>query len=82
MKVTAVKDFYDLTAFVGRRAGEVIEVPEDRGARLIEMQLAKAEGAKVEKTETPESNAGGSAKSAAKGAAKTAAKRTAKKEPI
>lgn len=65
MKVIATKDFYDLTAFVGRRAGDVIEVPEDRGARLIEMRLAKEEGAKPEKAKAPE--------------AKPAAKKTAKK---
>lgn len=65
MKVIAVKDFYDLKAFVGRRAGEVIEVPEDRGARLIEMRFAEAEGAKPEKAEAPK--------------AKSAAKKTAKK---
>lgn len=65
MKVIVTKDFYDLTAFCGRRAGDVIEVPEDRGARLIEMRFAKAEGAKAEKAETPK--------------AKPAAKKTAKK---
>ena len=69
MKVTATQDFYDLTAFTGRRAGEVIEVPEDRGARLIEMRLAKAEDAKPEKEEAPK----------AKQAEKTAAKKTVKK---
>ena len=68
MKVTVVKDFYDLTAFVGRRAGDVIEVPEDRGAKLIEMRFAEAEGGK-QKAEAPK----------AKPAAKTAAKKTAKK---
>ena len=47
MKVTVTKDFYDLAAFTGRRAGDVIEVPEDRGARLIGMGFA--EGAKPEK---------------------------------
>ena len=68
MKVTVIKDIYDLTAFKGRRAGEVIEVPEDRGIRLIGMLLAKAEGAKSEKAETKE-----------KPAAKAAAKKTVKK---
>ena len=53
MKVIAVKDFYDLTAFTGRRAGDVIEVPEDRGAKLIAMQFAKAEAAKAEKPKAP-----------------------------
>ena len=65
MKVIATKDFYDLTAFVGRRAGDVIEVPEDRGARLNEMRHAKEEGAKPEKAVAPK--------------AKPAAKKTAKK---
>ena len=69
MKVTVTQDFYDLKAFTGRRAGEVVEVPEDRGARLIEMRLAKAEGAKPEKAEKPK----------AKQAEKTAAKKTVKK---
>ena len=67
MKVIVTKDFYDLAAFTGRRAGDVIEVPEDRGAKLIGMQFAKAEGG--EKAEAPK----------AKPAAKTAAKKTAKK---
>lgn len=49
MKVTVTQDFYDLKAFCGRRAGDVIEVPEDRGAMLIKMRFAKAEGAKPEK---------------------------------
>ena len=53
MKVIAVRDFYDLVANKGRRIGDVIEVPEDRGARLIEMRLAEAECAKPEKTEAP-----------------------------
>ena len=66
MKVIAEKDFYDLVAFCGRRAGEVIEVPEDRGARLIEMRLAKAE---TQKAEAPK----------AKPVAKPTAKKTAKK---
>ena len=69
MKVTVTQDFYDLTAFTGRRMGEVIEVPEDRGARLIEMRLAKAESAKEEKAEALK----------AKQAAKTTAKKTVKK---
>ena len=69
MKVTVTQDFYDLTALTGRRAGDVIEVPEDRGTRLIEMRLAKAEGEKPEKAEEPK----------AKQAAKTAAKKTARK---
>ena len=65
MKVIVTKDFYDLTAFCGHRVGEVIEVPEDRGADLIKKQLVKAEGAKPEKAEAPK--------------AKPAAKKTAKK---
>jgi len=64
MKVTVTKDFYDLKAFCGRLAGDVIEVPEDRGARLIEMRFAEAEGAKPEKADAPK------AKPAAKKAAK------------
>ena len=43
MKVTVTKDFYDLKAFKGRRAGDVIEVPEDRGAELIRRKFAKPE---------------------------------------
>ena len=70
MKVTVIKDFYDLAAFTGRRTGEVIEVPEDRGTRLIGMRLVKAGEAKPEKTEAPK------AKSAAKPAAKKTVKRT------
>lgn len=69
MKVTATKDFYDMTAFKGRRAGDVIEVPEDRGIQLIAMRLAKAEVVKPEKAEGPK----------AKPAAKTAAKKTVKR---
>ena len=65
MKVTVTQDFYDLTVYTGRRAGDVIEVPEDRGAMLIKMRFAKAEGAKPEKADAPK--------------AKPAAKRTAKK---
>ena len=65
MKVIVMQDFYDLTAFVGRRAGDVIEVPEDRGADLIEMRFAKAEGARAAKAEAPK--------------AKPVAKKTAKK---
>lgn len=65
MKVIVKQDFYDLTAFTGRRAGDVIEVPEDRGARLIEMRFAEAEGAKPEKAAVPK------AKPAAKKTAKT-----------
>ena len=65
MKVIVMQDFYDLTAFVGRRAGDVIEVPEDRGADLIEMRFAKVEGARAAKAEAPK--------------AKPAAKKTAKK---
>ena len=65
MKVTVTRDFYDLKAFVDRKAGDVIEVPEDRGSRLIAMLFAKADGAKAEKAETPK--------------AKPAAKKTAKK---
>jgi len=64
MKVIVTKDFYDLTVFCGRRAGEVIEVPEDRGANLIKKQLVKAEGAKPENADAPK------AKPAAKKAAK------------
>lgn len=67
MKVIATVDFYDMAANTGRRAGDVIEVPEDRGARLIGMKFARAEGA--EKAETPK------AKPAAKPAAKKAAKK-------
>ena len=65
MKVIVKQDFYDLAANTGRRIGDVIEVPEDRGAKLIEMRFAEAEGAKPEKAEAPK--------------AKTAAKKTAKK---
>lgn len=65
MKVIATRDFYDLTAFTGRRIGEVIEVPEDRGAKLIEMRLAEAEDAKPAKP--------------AESRQKTAAKKPAKK---
>lgn len=65
MKVIATRDFYDLKAFTGRRVGEVIEVPEDRGARLIEMRLAEAGDAKPAKTAEPRQ--------------KTAAKKPAKK---
>lgn len=70
MKVTVTQNFYDLAAFKGRRAGEVIEVPEDRGARLIEMRLAKAEGETPEKAEAPK----------AKKDAKTTAKKTVRKK--
>ena len=69
MKVTVTRDFYDLTAFTGRRAGDVIEVPEDRGTRLIKLKFAKEIGAKPEKAEAPK----------AKTAEKTAAKKTVKK---
>lgn len=69
MKVTVTQDFYDLTAFTGRKKGEVFEVPEDRGTRLIEMRLVKAEGVKPEKAETAK----------AKPAAKATAKKTVKK---
>lgn len=65
MKVTVKTDFYDLTAFVGRRAGDVIEVPEDRAAKLIEMRFAEAEGAR------PAPKAKATAKAAPKKAAKT-----------
>ena len=68
MKVIAARDFYDLTAFCGRRVGEVIEVPEDRAARLIEMRLADAEGTKPAKA----------ASLKAKPEAKPAAKKPAK----
>ena len=61
MKVTVIRDFYDLKAFIDRKAGDVIEVPEDRGAKLIAMLFAKAE-----KTEAPK----------AKAAPKKAAKKT------
>ena len=64
MKVIITRNFYDLTAFMGRQAGDVIEVPEDRGAKLIAMLFAKAEGAKAEKADAPK------AKPAAKKAAK------------
>lgn len=70
MKVIVTKDFYDLTAFCGRRAGDVIEVPEDRAARLIEMRFAKAEGAKAEGAKPEKADAP---------KAKPAAKKTAKK---
>ena len=73
MKVTVIQNFYDLTTFTDRRTGEVIEVPEDRGARLIEMRLAEVEGARPEKADTPK------AKPTAKPAAKTTAKKTVKK---
>jgi hypothetical protein len=53
MKVIVTKDFYDLTAFTGRRAGDVIEVPEDRGAKLIEMRFAEAEGQKAKPAAKP-----------------------------
>ena len=48
MKVIVTKDFYDLKTFTDRKAGDVIEVPEDRGAKLIAMLFAKAEGAKAD----------------------------------
>lgn len=51
MKVIVTQDFYDLKAFCGRRAGDVIEVPEDRGTRLIEIRFAEAEGVKAPKAE-------------------------------
>ena len=70
MKVTVTRDFYDLMAFTGRRAGDVIEVPEDRGARLIKLKFAKEIGTKPEKAEEPK----------AKTAAKTAVKKTVKKD--
>lgn len=66
MKVTVIRDFYDLATFTDRKVGDVIEVPEDRGAKLIAMLFAKAEGAKTEKAEAPK----------AKPAAKKAAKKT------
>ena len=69
MKVTVTRDFYDLEAFTGRRAGDVIEVPEDRGTRLIKLKFAKKEGMKPEPAEAPK----------AKTAAKTAVKKTVKK---
>ncbi len=47
MKVIATCDFYDQKAFVGRTAGEVFEVAEDRGTDLIEKRLAKAEAPKA-----------------------------------
>lgn len=65
MKLTVTADFYDLAAFVGRRAGDVIEVPEDRAAQLIEMRFAVAEGAR------PAPKAKATAKTATKKAAKT-----------
>lgn len=70
MKVIVAKDFYDLVAFTGRRAGDVIEVPEDRAAKLISMLLAKAEGAEPGKATAQK----------AKPAAKPAAKKPAKKQ--
>ena len=73
MKVTVIQNFYDLTAFTGRRVGEVIEVPEDRGTRLIGMKLARAEGGEPE-TAKPQK-----AKQPAKAAAKTAAKKAVTK---
>lgn len=70
MKVTVTQNFYDMAAFTGRRVGEVLEVPEDRGARLIGMRLVKAgKVPEPEKAEEPK----------AKPAAKTAAKKTVKK---
>lgn len=63
------QNFYDLTAYTGRRAGDVIEVPEDRGNKLIRLKFAKAEGAKPEKAEAQKE----------KPATKTTAKKTAKK---
>lgn len=68
MKVIVTENFYDMAAFTGRRVGDVIEVPEDRGAKLIEMRFARAEGAEPEKVEAPK----------AKATAKTT-KKTAKK---
>lgn len=68
MKVIATCDFYDLKAFVGRRVGEVIEVPEDRGADLIEKRLAVAE--------EPEAKPAKAAAVKAKPAAKKTAKKT------
>lgn len=65
MKLIVTADFYDLVAFVGRRAGDVIEVPEDRAAQLIEMRFAVAEGA------GPVPKAKANAKTATKKAAKT-----------
>ena len=50
MKVIVTQNFYDLTAHKGRRAGDVIEVPEDRGATLIRIRFAKAEGGKPKAT--------------------------------
>lgn len=70
MKVIVTQNFYDLTAFCGRRAGDVIEVPEDRAAKLISMLLAKAEGAEPGKATAQK------AKPAAKPAAKKPAKKT------
>lgn len=49
MKVTVTRDFYDLVTFTDRKAGDVIEVPEDRGAKLIVMLFAKAEKADAPK---------------------------------
>jgi hypothetical protein len=73
MKVIVTQDFYDLKAFCGRRAGDVIEVPEDRGARLIEIRFAKAEGVKLEKAEAQKPEKAEAPK------AKPDAKKTAKK---
>ena len=69
MKVTVTRDFYDLEALKGRRTGDVIEVPEDRGTRLIKLKFAKEESMKPETAEAPK----------AKTAAKTAVKKTVKK---
>lgn len=65
MKLIVTADFYDLVAFECRRAGDVIEVPEDRAAQLIEMRFAAAEGAR------PAPKAKATAKTATKKAAKT-----------
>jgi hypothetical protein len=65
MKVTVIRAFYDLKTFTDRKVGDVIEVPEDRGSKLIAMLFAKAEGVKAEKAEAPK--------------AKTATKKAAKK---
>lgn len=72
MKVIVTKDFYDLKAFCGRRAGDVIEVPEDRAAGLIVIRFAKAEGVKLEKAEATK------LEKAEAQTAKPAAKKTAK----
>ena len=78
MKVIVTKDFYDMKVFCGRRAGDVIEVPEDRAAGLIVMRFAKAKGVEPEKAEEPKAEGVKPEKAEAQ-KAKPAAKKTAKK---